>query len=300
MKDRIPCIHSECMMPSLIGRDVCIFHEQRLGKKREELEQAFALYTKLGQKKIIEGYFREADFSNLTIFEKNFYLCDCTNASFYGARLRKIGFDFSLLDGVDFQEIILERVDLRRVRSAKNVFFFHAILDRVLLPSLQVLGVKNIYDYGEHYDSNKSLDVYQKLKEAYKKQGELFDSGLCFEKEMDKRREVGTRKERYWLSILWVLCGYGERPARVFASFLITILGFALIYMNLSLVSVDEGILHYDFGNALYFSVVTFTSLGYGDIRPVGMAKLFAGVEALLGIFLISLFVFVFCRKMVR
>ncbi|NJN82937.1 MAG: two pore domain potassium channel family protein [Caldilineaceae bacterium] len=51
---------------------------------------------------------------------------------------------------------------------------------------------------------------------------------------------------------------------------------------------------------ALYFSVVTFTTLGYGDIQPHGFARFLVSVEALLGIFLISLFVFVFCRKMIR
>lgn len=300
MADSIPCIHSGCAMPSLRTQEVCLFHEVRVAKTREELAQAFTLYTKLGKKKIVGGYFRDADFSQLTIFEKNFFECDCTNASFSGARLRKIGFDFSLLDGVDFQNIILERVDLRRVHSAKDVLLYHAILDRVFLPPLSVLGQKNIYEYGAHRDPSKALDVYQKLKEAYKKQGEQIDSGICFEREMDKRREVGSFKERYWLAILWLLCGYGERPGRVFASFLITIFGFALLYMNTSLISVDGSTLKGDFGNALYFSVVTFTSLGYGDIRPVGIAKLFAGFEALLGIFLISLFVFVFCRKMVR
>jgi hypothetical protein len=55
-----------------------------------------------------------------------------------------------------------------------------------------------------------------------------------------------------------------------------------------------------DFWQALYFSVITFTSVGYGDIQPIGITRAFASIEALLGIFLISLFVFVFCQKMVR
>ena len=38
------------------------------------------------------------------------------------------------------------------------------------------------------------------------------------------------------------------------------------------------------FLDALYFSVVTLSSLGYGDIRPQGITRLFAGAEVVLGL----------------
>jgi hypothetical protein len=40
--------------------------------------------------------------------------------------------------------------------------------------------------------------------------------------------------------------------------------------------------------DAVYFSVVTFTSLGLGDIHPLGGTRLIAGVEALNGLLLIA------------
>lgn len=42
------------------------------------------------------------------------------------------------------------------------------------------------------------------------------------------------------------------------------------------------------FTDCLYFSVVTYTSLGYGDQVPVSHARLIAGVEALNGLLLIG------------
>jgi hypothetical protein len=40
--------------------------------------------------------------------------------------------------------------------------------------------------------------------------------------------------------------------------------------------------------NCLYFSAETYTSLGFGDLTPVGPVRLLAGVEALNGLLLIG------------
>jgi len=45
------------------------------------------------------------------------------------------------------------------------------------------------------------------------------------------------------------------------------------------------------FGDALYFSVVTISSLGYGDIRPVGWARALVGLEVFVGLAFFGLLV---------
>lgn len=52
--------------------------------------------------------------------------------------------------------------------------------------------------------------------------------------------------------------------------------------------------------NALYFSTVTFTTLGYGDFQARGRCQLVAGSEALVGAIVISLMTVVFARKYLR
>lgn len=52
--------------------------------------------------------------------------------------------------------------------------------------------------------------------------------------------------------------------------------------------------------DAVYFSVVVYTSLGFGDIQPVGQLRLIAGVEALTGLIMIgwsTAFTFVMMEK---
>src|SRR5690348_8732118 len=65
------------------------------------------------------------------------------------------------------------------------------------------------------------------------------------------------------------------------------VVGFALLFWALTatgkgLHTTTSGDLN--FGDCLYFSVVTFTSLGYGDITPISWARLFASAEVILGL----------------
>ncbi len=54
------------------------------------------------------------------------------------------------------------------------------------------------------------------------------------------------------------------------------------------------------FGNCLYFSVVTFTTLGYGDFQPYPHMRVLSAIEAALGAALIAMFIVSLSRKYVR
>jgi len=54
-------------------------------------------------------------------------------------------------------------------------------------------------------------------------------------------------------------------------------------------------------GRTFYFSVVTFTTLGYGDIRPApGLGSALTATEAVLGGIMMALTVLVIGRKFMR
>ena len=71
--------------------------------------------------------------------------------------------------------------------------------------------------------------------------------------------------------------------------FEISVYGAALYVLVNSLgVGALTGQLAFSFENCLYFSAETYTSLGFGDLTPVGSLRLLAGVEALNGLVLIG------------
>jgi hypothetical protein len=95
---------------------------------------------------------------------------------------------------------------------------------------------------------------------------------------MASKATCGAGHQSGFLNVPW---GYGERPARVFLISIATILFFAGCYCFLPNAAART---HNDFGTALYYSMVTFTTLGYGDIsQPTKFLQLLSGFEALCG-----------------
>lgn len=74
-----------------------------------------------------------------------------------------------------------------------------------------------------------------------------------------------------------------------------TVLLFAFGYWQLSehgsLVFTYETDAHPNFGDAVYFSIVTISSLGYGDIRPMGWARALVGLEVTVGLAFLGILV---------
>ncbi len=130
-----------------------------------------------------------------------------------------------------------------------------------------------------------------------------------------------SKKAFEWIHLAFsnFIYQYGESPRRVIRFALIIIFLFAFILNFSGIVNSDrtnmiiefikksqgdEYTLGYlgpilgNFLDCLYFSVVTFTTLGYGDFQPaVGASRFFVSVESIVGAFTMALFVYTFARR---
>jgi len=115
---------------------------------------------------------------------------------------------------------------------------------------------------------------------------------------------------RFVSKIVDLACGYGENPVKVILFSMSIIFSFALFYFFFGIQGPEHRIQYnphlsvfsniYFLLETVYFSVVTFTTLGYGDISPIGVTRFFATFEAFIGSFSLALFVVVFVKKMTR
>jgi len=114
---------------------------------------------------------------------------------------------------------------------------------------------------------------------------------------------IGKYSEFLINRLLSITSLYGESVGRVLLTALSIVAFYAGVYYKTSGIIMQNGAqpIH-RFATSIYFSIVTFTTLGYGDLHPVyrTWVRLFAGSEAFLGAFLLAYFVVVVSRKIMR
>jgi len=88
-------------------------------------------------------------------------------------------------------------------------------------------------------------------------------------------------------------------PGELFMAWMLVTVGFAVLYFGLSFVpghgpTVTSQIAApplVRLGNSLYFSIVTATSVGYGDIVPQGFSKILVSLQSIFALFIFAVFV---------
>ena len=138
--------------------------------------------------------------------------------------------------------------------------------------------------------------LYKHAAVCYEKDKEYLECSECYFRSKESLRKSlgldirhalrsGNLKERFsrksgerflrWLALSFssLLWGHGEKPQRTVIFGILFIFVCAFFYAQGYLYDLGERIKP-DFAQALYFSVVTFTTVGYGDMTPFGFNKL--------------------------
>jgi len=243
------------------------------------------------------------------LIHSDLYHCDLREAhifhiDFSGSSLMKANLDHASLNCATLKDVNLLGTQLQNTKM-DNIDWGHKILQETQAD--QCLEKSKKLDLFE-----QSEEIYRNLRRVTESQGLFELSGHFFQREMVMRRyQLPLYDSKRILSkLVDLFCGYGEDPSRVVIFSLLTIFSFAFLYFFFGITDGSTSIgfsLAYsrlenlnNLFNSLYFSVVTFTTLGYGDLAPAGWTRVFAAVEAFIGSFTLALFVVVFVKKMTR
>ena len=97
--------------------------------------------------------------------------------------------------------------------------------------------------------------------------------------------------------LIW---GYGELPFRTFGLACVVIILSALCYHFSGTVLTGGFVQKIDLFESLYMSIITYTTVGYGDYLPMGWVRGVAAAEALSGIVFTPLFLIALTRRYLR
>jgi hypothetical protein len=215
---------------------------------------------------------------------------------FRGANLARARLPGSILVGADLREAVLVGATLRKAilvnADLRGAHLLESDLRGANLRGSDLRGTQCGYSKVD----GETLLLTQRVDRRTDFTGVPLES-MRIEPGLKQLLEYNVRRRRWqqwsrhhrWLApgawCFWLMCDYGRSTWRVLMSFAVLAVAFALAYTLFpnSVVAVwaDGPGQPLGFGYSLYFSIVTMTTLGFGDV--------YAAPESALGQFLLSL-----------
>lgn len=313
--------HQACQEANL-GNGYCFWHDPDVDKSNMDLTEKLQAYARRGG--LTQGLkLKRTNLKGLNLVKHDspngfdFSECDFYRANLQGAHLFNITLQHGSLMKANLHEANLHCAHLEHT-NLLGIKLHDAKLDNLEIGS-QLMQERLAHQYQKSGDAEKAKDHFEQAEEIYRhlrRCAELHGlHGLAGDlgyKELTMHRHLMPfwSFRRGFSYLVDILCGYGEKPENTVLFSLALVLFSAVGYFAFG-VSHGANILQFNpdmdaqqnihtFLLTLYYSVVTFTTLGYGDITPYGVSRLIASVEAFIGSFTIALFVVVFVKRMTR
>lgn len=284
-----------CSLSSLPSNDenILVADENGEGSVHEDITLKRSMFLRLGLQKahfrrsvlrhsiFQDCYCRAAKFEDVDFTGCHFKECNLHKASFVGCKLWYVRFTRCNLSYDEILSVVPSEpsIAIRLLRSLRQ----------------------NAIEMGEGEYADRIL---RRQIEAEKKElGERFWARSTY------YRDRFDRAERIWsgLSFLGLtaggwLWGHGLQMWSIVRTGVILVLVFAMIFYRAGEFSfADNGTTPLSMWEAIYISVSTFATLGYGDFTPTGsITRLFCAIESLFGIVFLGFLAASVYRRLAR
>ena len=286
--------------------------------------------TSLQHADLRETHFDGASLQNANLTDSDLRDAILINADMIGAMLQDTKLYASRLMNTRIRKenfCNFEPIKYKYIRT-KDENYINGVVNSPLEAKYVYSSLKNNFKSIGEYEDERWAHIKARKMERLRLynlgfMGDRNSDALALERwaPEDKDKLFESRSSARWkyrLETFQWFFGYGERPLvflifsaiTVFlCSFLYLFLGFEYtlsggnnIIINRDLIFTGGEVMETfnDFLTSFYVSVVTFSTLGYGDARPIGYTRIIACGEALLGLVFLSSYVATFLRKLMR
>ena len=292
------------------GEDLSGCHLQKVVLKGLRAEKAVLRKADLSQADLSCSHMFDVKLEGAELVGTDLSGCDLTHCDMRGADLTKARLAGARLWNADLRGANLIEADISGT-DLLNARLFNVKLWHTEFNGAKSLGERSFSKERKMLDNPRidetgllsARESYRSLKGYFISHGMYDDASWASFKEKSMERLLLKKNgdPNYLPSLLMnILCGYGEKPYRIVLSAVLTIVLFATAYFALNAVEyakVSGSVLEWT--DYLYYSTITFTTVGYGDIvpKPTGTFRMLAAAEAFAGVFLTGLFIFTLARK---
>ena len=267
------------------NEDLSKFNLNKVNLKNINLINAIMKNTSLSRANLTNASLYGINLSGSNLFKTNFENANLNNANLENCNL--LGANFT-------------NTKLRNIKWGKN----YKVINE--------LEAEEAYKKGDFELANKKYreaeDIYRNIKISMQSQTLGNDTGEFFIREMTvKRKQLNKFSlRRLGSKIIEVTTGYGEKLSNI-AFTILSIIIVCMVLYGIEGVSYQDKILGFfsdDFsmlstiGNLFYFSVVVYSTVGFGEMVPIGpLGKSVVIFEGIIGGLVLAILIIALYKK---
>ena len=303
----------QCNEPVDNNLEYCEWHSSTYSVKediKKEIEEKVKHMTSLAGYNLSRANLNNAFLINADLSDADLSRAHLQNAHMYGANLKGAN-----LFKANLQRANLREADLRDC-NLLGTFIEGTKLENVKWNDNYVLINEREADEAlRNGDSKTALlkyreaeEIYRNIKLCHRTQGHSKEESPFFYREMvvHRKQMPFLSWHRLWSKLVDLISGYGEKPLNVIKTMFCLII-FCAVMFGFFGVNYNDGLIKFGssdlpflsgMANLLYFSTVVFTTVGFGDITPLGYSKFIMMIEGFFGQVLMALLIVSFYRKL--
>ena len=271
---------------------------ESLNKDKQDLSNSHLKGAQLENIYLVEAKIKKSNLSKVNLKNASMFNADLRNSNLFKANLENANLNNSNLENCNLLGANLLNTKLKNINWGKDCKVINEIEAERAYKNGDIESALEKYKEAE--------DIYRTIKISMQSQTLGDDAGTFFIREMTAKRKQFKKfsAARIGSKIIELTTGYGEKLMNI----VFTIIGIIIVCMllyGIQGVHYDDKIIGFfsdDFdllttlGNLFYFSVVVYSTVGFGEMIPIGAlgksVMIFEGIAGglVLAILIIALY----------